>query len=253
MSLKNKNQETRILLQAKELTVNYGTVQALNNVSFDINEGEIVAMIGPNGAGKSTSLKAICGLLKETGGRIESGDVIFQGESIKGLQPYQLVEKGICLVPEGRRVFPTMTVSENLEMGAYTRSSVISYRLSENLDKVFQLFPALKERKRQRAGTLSSGEQQMLAMGRALMLTPKLLLLDEPSLGLSPNYVDIVFDRIKEINREGTTVLLVEQNARMALEIADRGYVFKIGEIAFKDNARNLLLDKNIRKSFLGE
>ncbi len=256
MNLKNKNQEKGILLQAKELTVNYGTVQALNNISFDIKEGEIVAMIGPNGAGKSTSLKAICGLLKETGGRIESGDVIFQGESIKGLQPYHLVEKGICLVPEGRRVFSTMTVTENLEMGAYTRSSVISGQrsvVSKNIENVYNLFSALKERRRQRAGTLSSGEQQMLAMGRALMLTPKLLLLDEPSLGLSPNYVDIVFDRIKTINREGTTVLLVEQNARMALEIADRGYVFKIGEIAFEDNARNLLLDKNIRKSFLGE
>ncbi|MCK4329652.1 ABC transporter ATP-binding protein [candidate division WOR-3 bacterium] len=253
MEQRIKIQPKKILLQAKNLDVYYGTVQALANVSFNVKEGEIVAMIGPNGAGKSTSLKAVCGLLKETGGWIESGEVEFEGESIKELQPFQLVKKGICLVPEGRRVFSTMTVSENLEMGAYTQLSGISYRLSENLDKVFQLFPILKERRRQRAGTLSSGEQQMLAMGRALMLTPKLLLLDEPSLGLSPNYVDDVFDRIEEINRDGTSVLLVEQNARMALEIADRGYVFKIGEIAFENNARNLLLDENIRKTFLGE
>ncbi|MBU4179889.1 MAG: ABC transporter ATP-binding protein [Proteobacteria bacterium] len=223
-----------------------------------VSEGEIVAMIGPNGAGKSTALKAICGLLNP-----RSGEVLFQGENINGKQPYQLVEKGLCLVPEGRRVFTSMTVLENLEMGAYTVSSaqwsVVSRKnrqpkvdIRQLVEKVFSLFPVLKERQKQKSGTLSSGEQQMLAIGRALMLKPKLLLLDEPSLGLSPNYVDMVFERIKEINSEGTAILIVEQNARMALEYADRGYVFEIGKIAFEDKAKNLLENDEVRKSFLG-
>lgn len=257
-----ENQKPRTLLQAKNLTVFYGTVRALNDVSFNVNEGEIVAMIGPNGAGKSTSLKAVCGLLGETGGKIESGEVIFQEENINGLQPYQLVEKGICLVPEGRRVFSTMTVLENLEMGAYARGQVVKgngqmsdgrWQMTESLEKVFNLFPILKERRKQRAGTLSSGEQQMVAIGRALMLEPKLLLLDEPSLGLSPNYVDIVFEKIKEVNKNGTTILLVEQNARMALEYANRGYVFKIGEIALADTCQNIIKNPEVKKTFLGE
>lgn len=207
-----------MLLEVKNLTVYYDSVLALDNISLNVNEGEIVAMIGPNGAGKSTVLKAICGLLSATGGEIKGGDVLFKGESIKGRQPYQLVEKGICLVPEGRRVFTSMTVLENLEMGAFTikQSSVIGNQLSERLNKVFELFPVLKERQKQRSGTLSGGEQQMLAIGRALMLKPKLLLLDEPSLGLSPNHVETVFEKIKEINKDGTTILIVEQNARMA-------------------------------------
>lgn len=233
-----------MLLDVIDLTVYYESVLALDNVSLTVGDGEIVAMIGPNGAGKSTVLKAICGLVKP-----KSGEVLFQGENINGNQPYQLVEKGLCLVPEGRRVFSSMTVLENLEMGAYTRNDKKTF---QDVDKVFNLFQVLKERQRQRAGTLSSGEQQMLAIGRALMLKPKLLLLDEPSLGLSPNYVNTVFEKIKEINKDGTTILLVEQNARMALEYADRGYVFEIGKIAFEDKAENLLKDDRVRKSFLG-
>jgi len=233
------------ILQVKNLTVCYDTVLALDNISLTINEGEIVAMIGPNGAGKSTALKAICGLVKP-----KSGEILFQGENINGNQPYQLVEKGLCLVPEGRRVFTSMTVLENLEMGAYTRND--KKAVQKDIDRVFSLFSVLKERQKQRAGTLSSGEQQMLAIGRALMLKPKLLLLDEPSLGLSPNYVDTVFEKIKEINKDGTTILLVEQNARMALEYADRGYVFEIGKIALEDKAKNLLENDEVKRSFLG-
>ena len=244
-----------MLFKVKNLTVYYDTVLALDNISLNVNEGEIVAMIGPNGARKSTALKAICGLLSATGGEIKGGDVLFKGESIKGRQPYQLIEKGICLVPEGRQLFTSMTVLENLEMGAFKikQSSVIGNQLSERLNKVFELFPVLKERQKQRAETLSGGEQQMLAIGRALMLRPKLLLLDEPSLGLSPNYVETVFEKIKEINNDGTTILLVEQNARMALEYADRGYVFKIGEIFLENKGENLLNNDDVRKSFLGE
>ncbi len=242
------NQRLTEILQVKNLTVYYDTVLALDDISLSVNEGEIVAMIGPNGAGKSTALKAICGLVKP-----KSGEILFQGENIIGNQPYQLVKKGLCLVPEGRRIFTSMTVLENLEMGAFILSSNQSSVVRERIEKVFELFPVLKERQKQRAGTLSSGEQQMLAIGRALMLKPKLLLLDEPSLGLSPNYIDIVFEKIKEINRDGTTILLVEQNARMALEYADRGYVFEIGKIAFEDEAKNLLENDKVRKSFLGE
>ncbi|NVL89913.1 MAG: ABC transporter ATP-binding protein [Desulfobacterales bacterium] len=248
-----------MLLEVKNLTVYYDAVLALENISLTVSGGEIVAMIGPNGAGKSTALKAICGLLKP-----QSGDVLFQGENINGKQPYQLVEKGLCLVPEGRRVFTSMTVLENLEMGAYTVTSgqwsVVSRKnrqpkvdIRQLVEKIFSLFPVLNKRQKQKAGTLSSGEQQMVAIGRALMLKPKLLLLDEPSLGFSPNYVDTVFEKIKEINRGGTTILLVEQNARMALEYADRGYVFEIGKIAFEDKAKNLLENDEVRKSFLGE
>jgi len=235
-----------VFLEVRNLTVHYDTVLALDNISLTLSEREIVAMIGPNGAGKSTALKAICGLLKP-----KSGEVLFQGENINGKQPYQLVEKGLCLVPEGRRVFNSMTVSENLEMGAYIRSNKKTVR--KDIDKVFVLFPVLKERRKQKAGTLSSGQQQMLAIGRSLMLEPKLLLLDEPSLGLSPNYVDTVFEKIREINADGTAILLVEQNARMALEYADRGYVFEIGKIAFQDKAKSLLENDEVRKSFLGE
>ncbi len=234
-----------MLLEVRNLTVYYDTVLALDDISLNISEGEIVAMIGPNGAGKSTALKAICGLVKP-----KSGEILYRGENINSKQPYQLVEKRLCLVPEGRRVFTSMNVLENLEMGSYTRSN--KKTLQEYIDKVFSIFPLLKERQRQRAGTLSSGEQQMLAIGRALMLKPKLLLLDEPSLGLSPNYVNTVFEKIKEINKDGTTILLVEQNARMALEYADRGYVFEIGKIAFEDKAKNLLENDKVRKSFLG-
>ena len=235
-----------MLLEVNNLTVYYDAVLALDNISLTVSEGEIVALIGPNGAGKSTALKAISGLL-----RSKTGQILFQKENIIGKQPYQLVEKGLCLVPEGRRLFTSMTIFENLQMGGYAR--VDKQDIHDNIDKVYTLFPVLKERHKQRAGTLSSGEQQMLAIGRALMLQPKLLLLDEPSLGLSPNYMDVVFENIKEINRIGTTILIVEQNARMALEVADRGYVFEIGEIAFEGEAKNLLENDEIRKSFLGE
>ena len=241
------------LLQVRNLTVYYETVVALDNVSINVEEGEIVALIGPNGAGKSTTLKAICGLLVP-----RSGEILFRGERINGRQPYQLVEKGLCLVPEGRRIFYSMSVLENLDMGAYTLYSgfisfgVKSSLIKERMERVFELFPILRERQRQRAGTLSSGEQQMLAIGRALMLEPKLLLLDEPSLGLSPNYVEVIFEKIREINKEGVTILLVEQNVRMALEYADRGYVFEIGRIAFEGRAEDLLRNDEIRKTFLG-
>lgn len=236
------------LLNVKNLTVHYGTVLALDSVSFHIDEGEIVAVIGPNGAGKSTALKAICGLIQLRGGN--SGKIIFEGQEIKELQPYQLVKRGICLVPEGRRVFSTMSVLENLQMGAYTLND--RSKTEETLEKVFTLFPKLRERQYQRAGTLSSGEQQMLAIGRALMLQPKLLLIDEPSIGLSPNYVQLVFEKLKEINANGTAILLVEQNARKALQYSDRGYVFEVGKIAIEDPSKNLLENKKIQNSFLG-
>ena len=238
-----------MLLEVKNLTVFYGTVEALNRVSLHVSEGEIVAMIGPNGAGKTTALKAICGLIKLEAP--SSGEIIFNGENIENLRTDILVKKGMSLVPEGRRVFPSMTVLENLEMGGYIRSDKKAIR--ESIERVFELFPAIKHRRKQRAGTLSSGEQQMLAMGRALMLKPKLLLLDEPSLGLSPNYVETVFNRIKEINKSGTSILLVEQNARIALEYSHRGYVFEIGKILLEGDSENLLKNEQIRKSFLGE
>jgi len=244
--LKTKKEKLNTVLQVKNLKVYYETVLALDSISFNVKEQEIVAMIGPNGAGKSTALKAICGLLNP-----HSGEILFRGENIKGKQPYELVKKGLCMVPERRRVFYSMSVLENLEMGAYTRKD--KKAIQENIDKVLNLFPILKERQKQKSGTLSSGEQQMLAIGRALMLKPELLLLDEPSLGLSPNYVEIVFEKIKAINKEGTTILLVEQNIRMALEYSDRAYIFKIGEIAFEDTGKNLLNSDDIKISFLGE
>ncbi len=240
-----------MLLEVQNLTVYYGTVQALNNISVFVNEGEIVAMIGPNGSGKSTALNAICGVLRAVGGDIKSGKIVFMGEGINGISPHDLVKKGLCIIPESRRVFPTMTVLENLEMGGYTLKD--RKTVGATTETVFQFFPVLKERQKQKAGTLSSGEQQMLAIGRALMLQPKLLLVDEPSLGLSPNYVEAVFEKIKEINKNGTSILLVEQNARMALEYADRGYVFKIGEIAFEDVTSNLLGNEEVKRTFLGE
>lgn len=235
-----------MLLEVKDLTVYYGAVKALEGVSVEVDEGEIVAMIGPNGAGKSTALKAVFGMVAP-----QNGSIAFRGESIKGYKPDLLVRKGISLVPEGRRIFTTMSVLENLEMGAYIRND--KKAIKDDIEKVFELFPVLAERRKQRAGTLSTGEQQMLAMGRGLMLKPKLLLADEPSLGLSPSYVDLIFDKIKEINENGTAILLVEQNARMALEVADRGYVFKIGEIFMNDTGENLLKSEEVRKAFLGE
>jgi branched-chain amino acid transport system ATP-binding protein len=239
-----------LLLEVRNLTVRYGAVVALKDVSFCVSKGEIVAMIGPNGAGKSTALKAVSGVLQAVDGVIDSGDVLFEGKSIKGLRTDQLVENGISLAPEGRRVFTTMTVLENLQMGAYTRKDTSA--VSDDISLVFELFPQLKDRVRQKAGTLSTGEQQMLAIGRALMLRPKLLLADEPSLGLSPNFVEAIFDKFVQINRNGTSILLVEQNALEALRIAHRGYVFSIGEIVMEDSAVNLLADAELKKKFLG-
>lgn len=239
-----------MLLEAKKLTVYYGSVKALNSVSFTVKQGEIVAMIGPNGAGKSTALKAVTGVLEATGGNIQSGEIFFEGKSIKDLRTDQLVKLGITLVPEGRRIFPTMTVFENLEMGAYTRKDKISIR--KDIDNVLSLFPQLKTMLKRKAGTLSTGEQQMLVLGRVLMLKPKLLLADEPSLGLSPNFVDIIFEKLVQINKNGTSILLVEQNARMALEICHRGYLFELGTIALEGERKELLGHEIMQKIFLG-
>jgi branched-chain amino acid transport system ATP-binding protein len=233
-----------VQLEAKNISVYYGAVKALGDVSFHINSGEIVAMIGPNGAGKSTALKAVFGFVG-----IQTGDIIFNGESIKELRPDEHVSKGISMIPEGRRLFPSMTVIENLEMGAFTRKN---NNTAAEIEKILDLFPALQDRRKQRAATLSTGEQQLLAMGRALMQKPKLLLADEPSLGLSPSYVDTIFDKLIEINGLGTSVLLVEQNARMALQIAHRGYVFKIGGIFMEDTGNNLLESDAVKRAFLG-
>jgi branched-chain amino acid transport system ATP-binding protein len=232
------------LLKADNISVHYGSVKAIEDVSFKVNADEIVAMIGPNGAGKSTALKAIFGMVD-----IKSGDIFFNGESIKDLRPDEHVLKGISLLPEGRRLFPSMTVIENLEMGAFLRKGNND---KANIKNILELFPALKDKRKQKAGVLSTGEQQLLAMGRALMQKPKLLLADEPSLGLSPSYVDIIFEKLIEINKTGTGVLLVEQNARMALEIAHRGYVFKIGSIFMEDTGSNLLRSEEVKKAFLG-
>jgi branched-chain amino acid transport system ATP-binding protein len=235
------------ILEVKNLSVYYGTVRALEDVSFSVNQGEIVSLLGPNGAGKSTALKAICGLIP-----IKKGEIFFKDKSINGLTPDRLVKKGLCLVPEGRRLFTTMTVIENLEMGAFTLSRANSQEVKDRLEKVLNIFPILKERRRQKAGTLSSGEQQMLAIGRALMLKPSLLLLDEPSLGLSPNYVEAVFKKLVEINKDGISILLVEQNAFKALEMCHRGYIFEIGRIAIEGEKENLLKDEQIKKALFG-
>ena len=236
------------LLEVNNLTVYYGTVRALEKASFYVNPGEIVVMIGPNGAGKSTALNAVCGLVP-----VKEGEIRFQGKNIRRLFPDQLVKKGVSLVPEGRRIFSSMTVQENLEMGAFTIANKEKTLIKERLKRVFKIFPILGERKRQKAGTLSSGEQQMLAIGRALMLEPKLLLLDEPSLGLSPNYVEAVSEKLVEINKDGTSILLVEQNAFKALEICHRGYVFGIGRIAVEGERQSLLNNEEIKRVLFGD
>lgn len=239
-----------MLLEVKNLTVHYGAVKALDNVSFKVREGEIVAMVGPNGAGKSTALKAICAMLEATNGSIKKGEILFEGKNIKGLRTDELVKEGITLIPEGRRVFSTMTVIENLKMGAYTRKDKKS--IKEDTSKILDLFGQLKARLKQKAGTLSTGEQQMLALGRALMLKPKLLLADEPSLGLSPNFVDIIFDKLIEINKNGTSILLVEQNAQMALEVCHRGYIFEIGQIALEGEKEGLIQNEKVKEILMG-
>lgn len=239
-----------MLLEVKNLTVSYGKVKAISNVSFNVKEGEIIAIVGPNGAGKSTALKAVSGILDQYDGRIEQGEILFEGRSIKGLRTDRLVKKGVTLVPEGRRVFPSMTVMKNLEMGAYTVAN--RNTIKDEINHVLVLFPQLKARLNNKAGTLSTGEQQMLTLGRALMLKPKLLLADEPSLGLSPNFVEVIFDKLLEINKAGVDILLVEQNARMALEICHRGYVFEIGRIALEGEKKFLLENEKVKKVFLG-
>lgn len=239
-----------MLLDVNGLSVRYGAVRALDDAGFNVDDGEIVAMIGPNGAGKSSALKAVSGVLDFYNGRVVSGNIKLDGKETTGLASHQLVAEGLAIVPEGRRVFSTMTVKENLEMGAYTirDRSTVKARLTHVLD----LFPRLKERLRQSAGTLSGGEQQMVALGRSLMTSPKLLVADEPSLGLSPNFVDAIFEKFEEINKAGVSVLVVEQNARMALEIADRAYVFEIGRIAFSGPAKEIAQRSEVQQVFFG-
>lgn len=233
------------MLSINGIDVFYGNIQALKEVSLEINEGEIVTLIGANGAGKSTLLKTISGLLKP-----KHGDVLFDGNSIAGKAAQQIVKKGISHVPEGRRIFSNMTVDENLELGAYLRKDKNGIR--EDFEKVYELFPRLKERRKQQSGTLSGGEQQMLAMGRALMARPRLLLLDEPSMGLAPLLVKTIFTIIREINQTGTTILLVEQNANMALSVADRAYVIETGKIVAAGTAEELNQSDQIRSAYLG-
>ena len=232
------------MLSVQDLHVSYGAIKAVLGISFDIDEGEIVMLIGANGAGKSTTLNTIAGLIKP-----DSGSIDFRGEALVGTKPHKIVSKGLALCPEGRRVFTEMTVEENLEMGGYTRTDAEN---AESLKIVFERFPRLKERIDQVAGTLSGGEQQMLAMGRALMSKPDLLMLDEPSMGLAPILVQEIFDIIKELNEQGTTILLVEQNASMALSIANRGYVLETGKIVKTGTGRELLDDDDVRKAYLG-
>lgn len=232
------------MLSVCDLHVSYGAIKAVRGISFDIKQGEIVTLIGANGAGKSTTLNTVAGLI-----RPDSGSIEFKGQSIVGVKSHKVVERGMALCPEGRRVFAQMSVSENLDMGGYTRSDAEN---RETLQRVYERFPRLKERMGQMAGTLSGGEQQMLAMGRALMSKPDLLMLDEPSMGLAPILVQEIFDIIKELNAAGTTILLVEQNANMALSIADRAYVLEIGAIKKTGTGADLLQDDDVRKAYLG-
>ena len=232
------------ILKVDDINVYYGSIHAIKGVSFEVNQGEIVTLIGANGAGKSTTLNTISGLLRSS-----SGSVTFLDEDLGKVPAHKIVSKGLALVPEGRRVFLQMTVQENLEMGAYTLGAKTG---DEDLEKVFTQFPRLKERRRQVAGTLSGGEQQMLAMGRALMSQPKLMMLDEPSMGLAPILVDQVFDIIKELHSAGTTILLVEQNARKALQIADRAYVLETGSITLSGTGAELAKSDEVRKAYLG-
>lgn len=234
------------MLKLENIVTYYGNIQALKGISLEINPGEIVTVIGANGAGKTTTLKAICGLVN-----ITSGKIYFQGKDITNKPTSDIIWAGIAMVPEGRRIFPRMSVLENLQLGAYLNSD--KNQIKQDMEKVFTLFPVLKQRLKQVAGTLSGGEQQMLAMGRALMARPKLLLLDEPSMGLAPMIVSNIFNIIQEINQGGTTILLVEQNAHMALSIAHKGYVIETGRIVLKDTAYNLLQNEKVKKAYLGE
>ena len=234
------------MLEVKGLQVYYGVIQALKDVSFEVNQGEVIALIGANGAGKTTTLHTLTGLLPA-----KAGSIYFEGEDITKVPAHKIVEKGIAHVPEGRRVFADLTVYENLIMGAYTRKD--KKEIAENLENVYKRFPRLKERKNQKAGTMSGGEQQMLAMGRALMSNPKMIVMDEPSMGLSPIFVNEIFDIIEKVSASGTTVLLVEQNAKKALSIADRAYVLETGKIVLSGDANVLMNDDSIKKAYLGE
>jgi branched-chain amino acid transport system ATP-binding protein len=235
-----------VILKLDDVHAYYGTIQALKGISIEVHEGEIVTLIGANGAGKSTTLRSINGL-----NHPREGTITFQGTDITDTAPHEIVRMGISQSPEGRHVFPRMSVLENLEMGAYQREN--RSEISQDLDRVYTLFPRLQERRTQKAGTLSGGEQQMLAMGRALMASPKLLLLDEPSMGLAPIFVEKIFEIIREINDQGTPILLVEQNALMALDIANRGYVLETGHVALADDAKALRDNEQVRKTYLGE
>jgi branched-chain amino acid transport system ATP-binding protein len=234
------------LLDVKDIHVFYGNIEAVKGMSFHVNQGEIVCLIGANGAGKTTTLRTVSGLLRPA-----EGAIFYEGQRIDLLPAHQIVGLGVAQSPEGRRIFPRMSVRENLDMGAFIRRDAAGQR--EDMDRIMELFPILKERARQAAGTLSGGEQQMLAMGRALMARPRLLLLDEPSMGLAPIVVQTIFDTIRDINEQGMTVLLVEQNAAQALSLAHRGYVIEIGKIVLEDEAGALLENEQVRKAYLGE
>jgi branched-chain amino acid transport system ATP-binding protein len=235
-----------LILELEDVHTFYGTIEALKGISLEVREGEIVTLIGSNGAGKSTTLRSINGLNHPAEGKIT-----FQGEDITETPPHDIVKMGISQAPEGRKIFSRMSVLENLEMGAYQRTDRAG--IKEDLERVYSLFPRLQERRSQKGGTLSGGEQQMLAIGRALMARPKLLLLDEPSMGLAPIFVEKIFEIVKEINQQGTPILLVEQNALMALDAADRGYVLETGNIALADDAKALRQNEQVRKTYLGE
>ena len=232
------------ILEIKNLSVSYGGIEAIKNISFDVEEGKIVTLIGSNGAGKSSTLRSIAGIVKA-----KHGEVLFEGENILGMSPDHIVKRGVTLVPEGRHVFPNLTVLENLKIGAYLRKD----NITADLENVYALFPRLKERSWQLAGTLSGGEQQMLAVGRALMARPKLIMMDEPSLGLAPIVVQGIFDIIRQINKQGITVLLIEQNANMALKIADVAYVLETGRITMSGTGAELLADERVKEAYLGK
>ena len=234
------------MLEVKDLQVSYGMIQAIKGISFEVNQGEVIALIGANGAGKTTILHTVTGLLAP-----KKGSIIFEGQDITKVPAHKIVSMGMAHVPEGRRVFAQLSVYDNLKMGAYTRTD--KNEIEESLEMVYKRFPRLEERKNQMAGTLSGGEQQMLAMGRALMSKPKIILMDEPSMGLSPIFVNEIFNIIQEVSASGTTVLLVEQNAKKALSIADRAYVLETGNIALEGDAKILMNDDSIKKAYLGE
>ena len=234
------------MLEVKDIEVFYGVIQAIKGISFEVNEGEVIALIGANGAGKTTTLQTITGLISP-----KKGQIFFEGQEITHVPAHKIVSMGMAHVPEGRRVFAQLSVLDNLKRGAFTRKD--KEEIEETLIRVYKRFPRLEERKNQIAGTLSGGEQQMLAMGRALMSHPKIILMDEPSMGLSPIFVNEIFDIIQEVSKSGTTVLLVEQNAKKALSIADRGYVLETGRIVLEGNAKDLLDNEQVKKAYLGE